>query len=56
MTAKARVWKDREDGLWRFAVRNSAGHVFWSGHCRTHEEALSAVLAEIDKPWWMRTA
>lgn len=48
---KARIWKDREDGLWRFAVRNPAGNVYWSGHRRSWGEALSLVLAELDPPW-----
>lgn len=48
---KARIWKDREDGAWRFAVRNSAGHVFWSGYCAEWGEALSLVLPELYPPW-----
>jgi hypothetical protein len=48
---KARIWKDREDGLWRFAVRNSVGRVAWTGYRLTWQEALSLVLSELDPPW-----
>ena len=48
---RARIWKDREDGLWRFAVRNPAGHVAWDGCRLTWQEALSLVLSELDPPW-----
>ena len=48
---KARIWKDREDGLWRFAVRTAAGNVYWSGHRPTWEDTLSLVLPELYPPW-----
>jgi len=48
---KARIWKDREDGAWRFAVRNSAGDVFWAGSRAEWGQALSLVLAELYPPW-----
>ena len=54
---KARIWKDREDGLWHFAVRNSAGRLAWCGYRSTWEQALSLVLSGIDpeRPWMTGT-
>jgi hypothetical protein len=51
---KAVIWKCREDGVWRFAVRNSAGIVYWTGHRPTWEETLAHVLSELD-PRWLRS-
>jgi hypothetical protein len=51
---KARIWKCREDGAWRFAVRNSAGIVYWTGSRPTWAETLSHVLSELE-PAGVRT-
>jgi hypothetical protein len=45
---RARIWKDREDGVWRFAVRNSAGIVYWTGSRPTWAETLLHVLSELE--------
>ena len=45
---KARIWMDREDGLWRFAVRNTAGNVFWTGSRPKWEEVLLLLLPELE--------
>jgi hypothetical protein len=50
---KARIWKDRDDGLWRFEVRNRAGRVAWCGYRPTWEAVLSLVVPALDpeRPW-----
>jgi hypothetical protein len=45
---KARIWKDRETGMWFFNVRNADGSVSWYGKRRHWELALLEVLPFVD--------
>ena len=47
---KARVWKDRETGVWCFTVRDGdSGPLVFAGERRTWEQALLEVLTANDR-------